>query len=111
MLGERRCQTPHLRLSFGANGGSGPTLRHASNGLRRLAQHPQEGPAHALLVAEAGLGGDDANRVAALLDHQARGVEPEAFDRLGGRGAGLGAEGAAELARAEPGDMGEVLDG
>src|SRR6201993_122215 len=83
-------------------------LRRAADGLRRKPEIAQERSTHPLAVAEADLVGDGLHRVAPLLQHQAGGLDPQALHRLGRRLAGLLAEGAAELARAEPGRGGEV---
>jgi hypothetical protein len=64
----------------------------APDRLRRLAEGAQERAAHALAVGEAGLAGHDVDRVAALLHHQPRGLDPQILDRLGRRLAGLGME-------------------
>jgi hypothetical protein len=47
------------------------------------------------------LPGDDVDRMAALLHHQASGLDAQVLDRLGRRLAGLGAERAAGLTRAQ----------
>jgi hypothetical protein len=52
--------------------------------LGRLAVGAQKRPAHPFLIAETGFGGDDLDRMPALLDHELRAVEPERFDRFGG---------------------------
>jgi hypothetical protein len=82
----------------------------AADALWRLAEAAQEGAAHALGIAEADLARDDFERLGAGLDAQPRRLGPEALDRLGRGLAGLGEKGAAELARAETGDLGETLD-
>src|SRR5580700_8234873 len=102
-----------LGMSFGQAAGSGERLDAgvAPDRLRRLTEGAQEGAAHALAVGETRLGGDDVDRVPALLHHQPRGFDAKMLDRLGGRLAGLGAEGAAELPRAEMSGIRELLDG
>jgi hypothetical protein len=49
--------------------------------------------------------------VAPLLQHQTGGLDPQTLHRLGRRLAGLLTEGAAELTRAEPGRLGELVQG
>ena len=71
----------------------------SSDLLRRLAEGAQEGAAHAIAIGEAGLPGDDVDRMAALLHHQPGGLDAQVLDRLGRRSAGLGTEYTAELAR------------
>ena len=51
----------------------------------------------------------DIDRMAALLHHQAGGLDPQVLDRLGRRLAGLGMEGAAELARAQMRRIGKLV--
>src|ERR1700751_3844130 len=84
-------------------------LGRAADGLRRKPEIAQERSTHPLAVAEAALVGDGLHRVAPLLQHQTGGLDPQALHRLGRRLAGLLAEGAAELARAEPGRLGELV--
>ena len=74
--------------------------RVSSDHLRRLSKGAQEGAAHAVAIDETRLPGDDVDRVAALLHHQAGGLDAKVLDRLGGRLAGLGAKRTAELTRA-----------
>ena len=63
-----------------------------------MAQDSNKGAAHAFLIFETGLAGNDLDRVTALLDHQPRGVEPKTLDRLRGRHSGFRSEGSAERA-------------
>ncbi len=65
---------------------------------------------HALAIGKAGLGGDDLDRVTGLLDHDAGRLDAQIFHRLGRRLAGLGAKGAAELARTEVRGLRQVRD-
>ncbi len=81
----------------------------AAYGLGGVAEGAEEGAAHALPVGEAGFPGDDFDGVAALFHHQPRGFDTQALDRFGGGLAGFGAEGAAELARAEVCGLREVF--
>src|ERR1051326_5201857 len=76
--------------------------------LGRLAEGAQEGAAHPIALREAGLPGADFDRVAAVLHHQASGLDAQALDRLGRRLAGLCAEDAAELARTQARRLGEL---
>jgi hypothetical protein len=77
-------------------------LRARCAGSRRLAKGAQKGAAHAVAIGEAGLPGDDIDRMPALLHHhQPDGFDMQIFDRLGRRLARLCAERAAELARTE----------
>src|SRR5258708_24744797 len=69
--------------------------------LRWLSKGAQEGAAHAVAIGKTRLPGDDFDRMAALLHHQAGGLDAQLLDRLGRRLAGLGVECAAELAGAE----------
>ena len=61
--------------------------------MRRLAEGAQEGPAHALRIAEPDGLGDAVDGLARGLDSQARRLQPQPLHRLGGCQAGLGAEG------------------
>ena len=70
------------------------------NHLRWLSKGAQEGAAHAVAIGKTRLPGDDVDRMAALLHHQAGGLDAKVLDRLGRRLAGLGAERTAELTRA-----------
>ena len=56
-------------------------------------------------------GGDGGDRLAGVLEPAARGLEAHALDVARGRDAGLGAEGAGEVARAHVGARGHRLDG
>ena len=69
--------------------------------LRRLAVDTQEGPPHPFAVGKACPSRDAVDTVGARLEVRARRLRPNAFDRLGGRFAGLGLEAAQELARAD----------
>src|SRR5436190_12003779 len=82
--------------------------RVSSNRLRRLAEDAQEGTAHAVALGETRLPSDDVDRMAALLHHQAGGLDAQILDSLGRRLTGLGAEGTAELPRAEMRRVGEL---
>ena len=64
-----------------------------------LSEGAQEGAAHAVAISKTRLPGDDVDRMTALLHHQPGGFNAQVLDRLGGRLAGLGVEGTAELAR------------
>src|SRR3546814_15723953 len=85
-------------------------LRIAAYHLGRLTERPDECAPHPFAIRKAGFGGDRLNRMACLLHHYARGLDPRVLDRLGGGLAGFGAKRAAELARAEIGHAGEYLD-
>jgi hypothetical protein len=74
--------------------------RVSADHLWRLSKGAQESPAHAVTVGKTCLPGDDINRMAALLHHQARGLDAQVFDCLGRRLAGFDLERTAELARA-----------
>jgi len=74
--------------------------RVSSDHLWRLSKGAQEGAAHAVAIGKTRLLGDDVDRMAALLHHQARGLHAKVLDRLGWRLAGLGAKRTAELTRA-----------
>jgi cell division septum initiation protein DivIVA len=74
-------------------------------------QSAQEDAAHGLGGAEAAAGGDDGDGLAGVLQAPARGLDAHALDVAGGRDAGLGAEGAGEVARAHVGAGGHGLDG
>src|SRR6266436_6476795 len=65
--------------------------------LRRLSEGAQEGAAHTVAIGKTRLPGDDVDRMAALLHHQASSFDAQVLDRLGRRLAGLGAERTAEL--------------
>ena len=54
--------------------------------------------------------GDAVDRLAAGLDPRARRFDPQALDRLGGGDAGLGGEGAGEMARAHRGALRQSFD-
>ncbi len=84
--------------------------RRALDRLRRLAEGAQERAPHALGVGEARLAGDHVDRVVAGLDHGARRLDPQHLDRARRRLPGLEAEAAAELARAEVGRLGQLVD-
>src|SRR5712675_2196513 len=75
--------------------------RVSSDHLWRLSKGAQEGAAHAVAIGETRLPGDDVDRMAALLHHQAGGLDAKVLDRLGRRLTGLGAERTAELTRAQ----------
>src|SRR5882762_4278240 len=67
--------------------------------LRWLSEGAQEGAAHAVTIGKTCLPGDDIDRMTALLHHQPGSLDAQVLDCLGWRLAGLGMEGAAELAR------------
>ena len=73
--------------------------RVSSDHLWWLSEGAQEGAAHAVAIGETRLAGDDVDRMAALLHHQAGGLDVQVLDRLGRRLPGLGAERTAELTR------------
>lgn len=75
--------------------------RIAPDDLRRLPERSEERATHPVAVCEAGLVGDGVNRMPAAFHQNPRSLDPEIFDCLGRRLAGLGMEDAAELARAE----------
>ena len=66
-----------------------------------MSKGTQEGATHAVAIGKARLPGDDVDRMAALLHHQAGGLDAKVLDRLGRRVTGLGAERTAELTRAQ----------
>ena len=57
--------------------------RVSSDHLWRLSKGAQEGAAHAVAIGETRLPGDDVDRMAALLHHQASGLDAQVLDRLG----------------------------
>src|SRR5258707_2568936 len=67
--------------------------------LRWLSEGAQEGAAHAVAIGKTCLPGDNVDRMATLLHHQAGGLDAQVLDRLCRRLAGLGLERTAELAR------------
>src|ERR1700682_1114030 len=90
--------------------GSGRRFRPrvSPDDLWRLSEGAQEGAAHAVAIGKTGLPGDDVDRMTAPLHDQPGGLDAQVLDRLGRRLAGLGAEGAAELARTEMRRGGEL---
>ena len=74
-------------------------------------ERAQEHAAHRLGRAEAARGGDRRDRLAAVLEPPARGLEPHALDVARRRHAGLGAKGAREVARAHVRSRRHRLDG
>src|SRR5580692_6655912 len=82
--------------------------RVAAQHLRRLAEGSQEGAAHVVAVAEAGLASDDFDGMTALLHQVSRRLDPQIFDRLGRRLTCLRVERPAELAWAEVSCVGEL---
>jgi len=66
--------------------------RVAPQHLRRLAEGSQEGAAHVVAVAEAGLASDNFDGMTALLHQVSRRLDPQICDRLGGRLTCLGVE-------------------
>src|SRR6266478_4547670 len=84
--------------------------RVSSDHLWRLSKGAQEGAAHAVAIGETRLPGDDVDRMAALLHHQAGGLDAKVLDRLGRRLAGLGVERTAELARTQMGRVGKLFN-
>jgi F0F1-type ATP synthase membrane subunit b/b' len=73
-------------------------------------ERAQERAPHRLGGAEAAGAGDGGDRLGAVLEQPAGGLEPHALDPAGGRDAGLGAEGAGEVARAHVCALGHGLD-
>src|SRR3546814_13833207 len=65
-------------------------LRIAAYHLGRLTERPDECAPHPLAIRKAGFGGDSLNRMACLLHHDARGLDPQVLDRLGRGPAGFG---------------------
>jgi hypothetical protein len=59
----------------------------------------EQSSAHPFLISETGFARDHFNRMPTLRDHELRGVESQALDRLGGRRAGCVPKRATELAR------------
>src|SRR5437879_3051475 len=78
--------------------------------LWRLAEAADEGTAHPFGIAKAGGLRYPFDRFVGGLDALPRYLNPQPFDRLRRRGAGLGDEGAGEMPRAHPGTLGQVLD-
>jgi hypothetical protein len=78
--------------------------------LRRLAEHAQEGRRIRLLSPKPVSLATLSIELSALRYHELCCLEPQVLDRLARRLAGLGAERAAELARAEMCGVGELLD-
>src|SRR5258707_15473303 len=68
---------------------------------RRLAQGAQKGVPHALAIGEPRLSGNDVHRMPTLLHQEPARLDSELLDGLGWRASRLGAESAAELARAK----------
>src|SRR5258707_11384874 len=89
-----------VRADWGLRSRRQLRTRVSSDHLWRLSKGAQEGAAHAVAIGETRLPGDDVDRMAALLHHQAGGLDAKVLDRLGRRLAGLGAERTAELTRA-----------
>src|SRR3546814_7577964 len=56
-------------------------LRIAAYHLGRLTERPDECAPHPLAIRKAGFGGDRLNRMACLLHHDARGLDPQVLDR------------------------------
>jgi hypothetical protein len=81
-----------------------------SKRLGGLSENTDKRAAHSFLISESGFARDHFNRMSALRDHQARGFEPEAFDRLRGRRARLGPERPAELTRTEARGFRQIFD-
>ena len=73
-------------------------------------ERAQEHAAHRLGRAEAARGSDGCDRLVAVLEPPARGLEPHALDVARRRHAGLGAKGAREVARAHLRSRGHRLD-
>jgi hypothetical protein len=65
--------------------------------LRRLADDAQKGSAYPFPISKARLDSNDVERVAALLQHQPGGFDPQVLDRPGRCLTGFGAEDTAEL--------------
>jgi hypothetical protein len=65
-----------------------------------LSKGPPESSAHPIPVTKSGVLGHLIDRMLSALDHDPRFFRPQPLNRLGGRPSGLGAEEAAELARA-----------
>jgi hypothetical protein len=84
----------------GRNSGRSRRARFSPNYLRRLSEGAQKGAAHSRAIGKTGLPRDDVDRMAALLHHQAGGLDAQVLDCPGRRLAGFGAECPAELARA-----------
>ena len=86
--GQSKCSRRYLRT------------RVSPDYLRWLSEGAQEGAAHAVAIGKTCLSGDNVDRMATLLHHQASGLDAQVLDRLGRRLSGLGLERTAELARA-----------
>src|SRR6516225_3742221 len=78
---------------------------------RRDAELPLERTAHRLGHAVAAGAGDLVDAVGGLLQQPAGRLEPGPVDVATRRGTGLSGEGPGELARREPGSIGELRDG
>src|SRR5260370_14022653 len=71
--------------------------RVSSDHLWRLSKGAQEGAAHAVAIGKTRLPGDGVDRMAALLHHQAGGLDAKGLDRLCRRLAGSGGGAHAEM--------------
>ena len=77
---------------------------------RNLAVHPRKRETHPFPIGKSHLSGDHLDRQPTLLQHQLRGLDSQRLDRLRRRRAGFRAEEPRELARAEAGSLGKILD-
>src|SRR5258708_28390832 len=84
--------------------------RVSSDHLRRLSKGTQERAAHAVAIGKTRLLGDDVDRMAALLHHQAGGLDAKVLDRLGCRLTRLGAERTASVTPAQTRPAGQLFD-
>jgi hypothetical protein len=78
--------------------------------LRRLAEGADEGPAHALRIAEAGLERHVLDLQRLAVQQRPGRLDAQALDGLGRSDAGLGGEQAGEVARAHGGAVGQLFD-
>jgi hypothetical protein len=83
---------------------------HAPQRLRRLTESAEKGAAHPLRIAEADLGCDVVDRLAACLYSFARRLNAQALDGLSWRDPRFSREGTGKMARAHRRLIGQSLD-
>ena len=86
------------------------TYGAAANSLRGLTKRSQKRATHALTIDKPGFRGDHFHGVSRPFYHDPGRFQPELFDGLGGRLSRLGSKCAAELTRAEMGDLSQLVD-
>src|SRR5258707_4617210 len=74
-----------VRADWGLRSRRQLRTRVSTDHLWRLSKGAQEGAVHAVAIGETRLPGDDVDRMAALLHHQAGGLDAQGLDRLGWR--------------------------